>query len=162
MQVYKRKKQQKTLPHKTPVTKSTGHKSLTRVLTCIKCDFKCTDIGIFYNHKKKEHGKQARKLSKASVPQEDTARNPLTSLKVFAESPKNDFHSPLFKFHCMRCGSGFMEEADLSSHEREKHEWQCLICDQSFYTKFDHDLHVVTAYSFSKIYTPGIFSAAFR
>ena len=44
--------QGKVYKKKTPVTKPTGRKTVSRLLTCIKCDFTCTDVGAFYNHKK--------------------------------------------------------------------------------------------------------------
>ena len=63
-QVYTRKKLQKTLSHKTPITKHTGGKAkaVSKVYKCLKCDFKCTEISIFYQHKKREHGKSGRSI----------------------------------------------------------------------------------------------------
>ena len=65
-QVYNRKNLQKTLSHKTPITKHTGGKGVSKVHKCLKCDFKCTEISTFYQHKKREHGKSGRNISDKS------------------------------------------------------------------------------------------------
>ena len=42
----RRKRLQKTLVARTPVTKRTGRKAITKIHKCHKCDFQCTEIGV--------------------------------------------------------------------------------------------------------------------
>ena len=128
-QVYNKKKNHKHLTHKTPLTKPTGRKTVSRILTCLKCDFKCSDVGIFYHHKKKEHSNSRSGKSKFKVINTLDAK---LCLDTFADTTDDDVNDTPVK------------EIPPS---QDKHEVVCTVCKCTFLTEFDLNLHVVTNHS---------------
>ena len=49
-----------------------------------------------------------------------------------------------FFCHCAICGGGFEDYSQLSSHESEKHNFACLLCEECFMVELDLNEHVTT------------------
>ena len=47
-----------------------------------------------------------------------------------------------FFCHCSLCGEGYDDYIQLSSHENEKHSFNCEVCKETFMVKSDLDVHV--------------------
>ena len=95
-------------------------------LTCLKCDFKCSDVGIFYHHKKKEHSNSRSGKSKVKVINTLDSKLCLDTLADTTDDDVND--TPV-------------KEIPPS---QDKHEVVCTVCKCTFLTEFDLNLHVVT------------------
>ena len=147
-QVYNKKKLQRALAARTPLTKHTGRKAISRVHKCHKCDFQCSEVGAFYNHKKRMHGRNIP--ASISYREESASRgdNPAVNTDIeFDVQINNDCTSPPpSKFHCMMCGVGFAEEPELSLHEKNVHEIPCHQCNYTFHTQEEIKIHSVAAH----------------
>ena len=62
IQVYNRKKLKAISNSKTLITKHAKAGKLSKTYNCSKCNYGCTELAVFYNHKKREHGFSGRRL----------------------------------------------------------------------------------------------------
>ena len=49
-----------------------------------------------------------------------------------------------FFCHCSICGTGYDDYSQLSSHEKDKHNFKCTQCDDEFMINSDLSNHVAT------------------
>ena len=122
-----------------------------RVHKCLKCDFCCTDVGTFYNHKKRVHGREVPSTS--NQPLENALTSPEVSLKeknpvniLNRFEPETNASPPLTKFHCVFCEKGFVDLSQLSAHETDTHEIPCKLCSTTCYTESDLKFHTEAAH----------------
>ena len=120
---------------------------MARIHKCLKCDFKCTEIGTFYQHKKREHGKIGRNLYETTPElQED--------IEPIVDSVSH-------KLQCTMCAKEFSSDSDLSLHMEKIHEpslalqveqetprvsnvlfkFHCMLCDKGFVEESQLSLH---------------------
>ena len=152
-QVYNRKKLQKTLSHKTPITKHTSGKAVSRVHKCLKCDFKCTEISIFYQHKKREHGRSGRNI--LEKPHEKETSTPAYSVLPLDGSSNRSVvvvphaddctvplpRTPKKNVPCILCEESFPDPPSATKHIQTHHEISCDECDEVFFSKDDLKSH---------------------
>ena len=152
-QVYNRKRLQKTLSYKTPITKHTGGRAVSKVHKCLKCDFKCTEISIFYQHKKREHGKSGRNIIEKSQEIDETSPtysvlpiNGSSSRSVVVVPPVKDsiepmLSTPIKNVPCILCEESFPDPPSATKHIQTKHELKCNQCEEIFFKTDDLKYH---------------------
>ena len=92
--------------------------------------------------------KHAEELSEECVTKSSSSKGiEFTRPMSACVSPPSGSYSPRFKYHCSLCNKGFVDERQLTMHEKEIHEVPCTSCDKSFFTEFDLDLHIITSHS---------------
>ena len=157
IKVYNRKKLLRLQSTKTPPTKLTNGRRISKTYSCPKCDQKFTDLAAFYNHKKRQHGHYERNLSLTTPSHaKPTPVTPSLDLEISQSAPTKILppSSPITKviaakpvnIHCMLCGFACHDNSELDLHAKNVHEVSCKVCGSTFFTTYDLIVHTSTTH----------------
>jgi hypothetical protein len=164
VQVYNRKKLKSLSVAKTPVTKHAKGGKISKTYNCVKCDYQCKELAVFYRHKKKEHAFAGRKLaistplipeceeSDLSIPLEEmqevstpVVAMPISKIKnkpaeTSEISKKMDTLSPAATSSHLECSP--QDSSVPTSRTDGLAEFYCMLCASGFCFESDLAAHI--------------------